>query len=146
MTSRTSRELLIAAGGLFAAFMFLSLFVKHSGPIPGDGRALAYARTRALPPQWLSDFEQFWSTAGTPVIGLLTTATATVIAWRTQGLRIALLVPAAAVIVFAEQPIADWVGTSAAACRLPQADVQSRAAALVRYLHSERSRNRTVEG
>jgi undecaprenyl-diphosphatase len=118
MTQRTSRELLIAAAVLGAAFVALTLYVRSHGPIPGDGRALHYALTRELPAQAILDTEQFFGVLGSPAIGGLTTIIAAIITWRTLGAGLAALVLVAAAIVVLEKPIADLIGTTDASLEL----------------------------
>ena len=118
MTRRTSRDLLIAAGGLAGAFGLLTLYVRFSGTIPGDGRALRFARDHGVHRQNVADVYSFIGTLGTPAVGLATTLVAAVLVFTNVGARAAALVLASALIVLAEHPLASAVGTTDAATAL----------------------------
>lgn len=119
MTSRISREWLIAAAGFGAAFLGLTLWVRFGGPLPFDARLLRAARSTVADPNLaVTPLYAFFGGAGSPLVAALTVTAAFAVVLCNVGLGAALLVPAAAVVSVAEYPLSRWVGRTDAAREL----------------------------
>lgn len=109
---RTSRELLIAAGGLVAAFVALTLYVRFVGRIPGDAFGIDWARDHAARGQTVGEIYLFFGSLGTPAVALATTLAAAAVVWRNVSPAAAVFVPAGALIALSERSLADLIGTT----------------------------------
>lgn len=117
MTSRISRELL-AAAVLGLALVALTLWVKLHGPIPGDERLLRWAQAHPATSEAFSNFQQFFGTLGSPIVGALTALTAATVALRNVGAGAAAFIVLAAAGALLEIPLTDLVGRTDAAAQL----------------------------
>lgn len=117
MRSRTSRELLIAAVVLAAAFVALLLWIRYQGPLAGDRRVHDWVAGRGVPRQSVSDLYSLFGAVGTPAGGAFVTLTIALVALYNVGARNAGLVLAAVLIGFAEKPIANLAGQTQSAAQ-----------------------------
>ena len=118
MTPRISRRPLALAGALAAAFVGLTAWVELAGPLPGDEAVRRWTWDHAPVSGDGLAFQQFFATLGSPYVALLVALAAATVVLYNVGAMPALFVVAAAAGTLLEQPLAELVGSTAAASEL----------------------------
>lgn len=102
MTSRISREWLLASAGLLIAFIGLTAWVRFQGPVPGDERVLRWATAHPTNDPNVSGVYQLFGSLGTRYVALAATIAAALVVLANIGAAEAGLVLAGAAVALLE--------------------------------------------